>query len=75
MFSLTSLVVAVMYITIAKFQLAGIFRCIPLIVLKSALTGVGVFLLMEAAKMGINISDDGVPVLQQVTHTYNVLTH
>ena len=66
LFSLTSLVVSVMYLAIAKFRLAGIFRCIPLIVLKSALTGVGVFLVLESVKMGVNIADDETPVWQQI---------
>ena len=66
MFSLTSLVVSAMYIAIARFKLAGILRCIPLIVLKSALTGVGAFLLIESAKMSINVTEEGPPIITQV---------
>ena len=58
MLSCTSLIISIIYVTVSRLRLGGIFRCIPLIVLKSALTGVGVFLLIESVKMGVGLHEE-----------------
>ena len=44
---------------IARFKLGRLLRCIPLIVLKAALTGVGVYMVVEAIKMGVAWKEEG----------------
>ena len=43
----------------ALFKLGRLLRCIPLIVLKAALTGVGVYMVVEAIKMGVAWKEEG----------------
>ena len=52
MFSMNSLLVGLMYHAVGRLRLGGLFRCIPLIVLKAALTGIGVFMVIEGVKTG-----------------------
>jgi SulP family sulfate permease len=39
MYALTSATIGLMYVAVARLRFGGVFRCIPLIVLKAALTG------------------------------------
>ena len=55
MLASTSLLVGIFYTVVSRLRLGRIFRSIPLIVLKSALTGVGVFIIIESAKMGVGV--------------------
>ena len=57
--SCTSLLIACSYFVIARFKLGRLLRCIPLIVLKAALTGVGVYMVVEAIKMGVAWKEEG----------------
>ena len=52
MFSMNSLLIGLMYHAVGRLRLGGLFRCIPLIVLKAALTGIGVFMIVEGVKTG-----------------------
>ena len=54
MISMTSLLVGVTQIAVSRLKLGGLFRCVPLVVLRGALTGVGVFMVIEGVKTGGN---------------------
>ena len=59
MLACTSLLIGCFYLAMSQLRLGSVFRCIPLIVLKSALTGVGVFIVIESAKMGVGVEEHG----------------
>lgn len=51
LFSLTSALIGVLYLVAARLRMARIFRCVPLVVLKGALTSVGLFMVSTAISM------------------------
>jgi len=69
MYGLTSALIGLLYVGVSRLRFGGIFRCIPLIVLKSALTGVGVFMLVETQSMSsgcdVGVSSEGLATLLQ----------
>ena len=51
MCSCTSLLIGLLYQVAGRFRIARLFRCIPLVVLKGALTSIGLFMMLTAVKM------------------------
>ena len=49
-YSMTSALVGTLHTCVGRCKLGGIFRCIPLIVLKAALGGVGLFMVVDDAR-------------------------
>ena len=61
MYSMTSALVGLLHTCVSRLKLGGLFRCIPLIVLKAALTGIGLYMLIEGFKTGSGVAGEAAP--------------
>ncbi|KAL1528416.1 hypothetical protein AB1Y20_009765 [Prymnesium parvum] len=60
MYAATSLLIGCLYLAAAKLRVARLFRCIPLVVLKGALTSVGLFMVLTAGRMAVAHAFEGI---------------
>ena len=72
-YTMTSALVGFLLLCVSRFRLGILFRCIPFIVLKAALTGVGLFMMVEGIKTGGTLADLGLSSLLEAGAMTRVL--